>query len=67
MDPLFIKKTGFDIGGIDIVWENNNENLEPYVLEVSPIFDLNPPPPPNYKNSYKLVCVNRILKDIENR
>ena len=51
---LFIKKTGFDIGGIDIVWENNNENLEPYVLEVSPIFDLNPPPPPNYKNSYKL-------------
>ena len=51
---LFIKKTGFDIGGIDIVWENNNENLEPYVLEVSPIFDVNPPPPPDFKDSYKL-------------
>lgn len=51
---LFIKKTGFDIGGIDIAWENNDETLEPYVFEVSPIFDINPPPPSNFKDSYKL-------------
>ena len=50
----FIKKTGFDIGGIDIVWENNDENTEPYVLEVSPIFDVNPPPPLKFNDSYKL-------------
>jgi len=49
----FVKKTGYDIGGIDVVWEDDNEDTEPYVLEVSPIFDMNPPPPINWNESYK--------------
>ena len=67
----FIKKTGFDIGGIDIVWENNDENVEPYVLEVSPIFDVNPPPPSNFKDSYKLFknsnLHNKLKSDLINK
>ena len=40
----FVEMTKFYIGGIDIVWENDNLDSEPYVLEVSPIYDINPPP-----------------------
>lgn len=49
----FVNKTGFDIGGLDIVWEDDDETKEPYILEVSPIFDVNPPPPYGWKDSYK--------------
>jgi glutathione synthase/RimK-type ligase-like ATP-grasp enzyme len=46
----FVEKTGFYIGGIDICWENDDINSSPYVLEVSPIYDINPPPIHEYKN-----------------
>jgi glutathione synthase/RimK-type ligase-like ATP-grasp enzyme len=39
----FIKKTNFYIGGIDICWENDNLDEEPYVLEVSHYYEINPP------------------------
>ena len=45
----FIDKTKFYIGGIDIVWENDDLNSDPYVLEVSPIYDINPPPIGEYE------------------
>lgn len=40
----FIKKTNFYIGGIDICWENDNLDEEPYVMEVSHYYEINPPP-----------------------
>lgn len=52
----FYEKTNLDFCGIDIAWENDDMSSQPIALEVSPIFDLNPPPPPgisNYKE-YKL-------------
>jgi hypothetical protein len=53
----FIKKfsnaTNIDIGGIDICWENNDELTEPFILEISPIFDLNPPSNYNVYSDYK--------------
>lgn len=45
----FIAKTNIYMGGIDIAWENDNFDTEPFVFEVSPIFDLNPPPTDVYK------------------
>jgi hypothetical protein len=49
----FYEKTNLDFCGIDIAWENDDMSLPPIALEVSPIFDLNPPPPlgiTNYKD-----------------
>lgn len=39
---VFYEKTNMKIYGLDVAWENNNFDDEPYILEVSPIFDLNP-------------------------
>jgi lipopolysaccharide biosynthesis glycosyltransferase len=44
----FVNDTQFYMGGIDICWENDNLESDPYVLEVSPIFDINPPPSEQY-------------------
>jgi glutathione synthase/RimK-type ligase-like ATP-grasp enzyme len=44
---------GISMGGVDILWENDDETSEPYVLEVSPIFEINPPPPPGWTLPYK--------------
>ena len=40
----FVKKTNFFMGGIDICWENDDLESDPYVLEVSHYFEINPPP-----------------------
>jgi glutathione synthase/RimK-type ligase-like ATP-grasp enzyme len=48
----FIEKTGIIQGGIDIIWENDDESTEPYILEVSPIFDINPPLPQDWTGNY---------------
>ena len=64
---LFIKKTGFDMGGIDMAWENNDETSEPYAFEVSPIFDINPPPPSNFKDSYKLFKNSNLHYRLKNK
>lgn len=37
-------KLDIGIGGIDMAWENDDIRTEPYLLEVSPIFDINPQP-----------------------
>ena len=63
----FVDKTGYDIGGLDIVWENDDETQEPYVLEVSPIFDLNPPTPPNWQKSYKEFKKHHLFKDFKKK
>jgi glutathione synthase/RimK-type ligase-like ATP-grasp enzyme len=44
---------GISMGGVDILWDNDDESTEPYVLEVSPIFEINPPPPSNWTLPYK--------------
>lgn len=48
----FQKKTGMLQGGIDIIWDNGDESTDPYVLEVSPIFDINPPTPSEWTSDY---------------
>lgn len=44
---------GISLGGVDILWENDDETTEPYVLEVSPIFEVNPPTPEGWTLPYK--------------
>lgn len=63
----FVDKTGYDIGGLDIVWENDDETQEPYVLEVSPIFSLNPPTPPNWNKSYNEFKNHHLFKDFKKK
>ena len=41
----FRKLTNINIGAVDIVWEDNKEETEPYFFEVSPIFSMNVPGP----------------------
>ncbi|CAK9110150.1 unnamed protein product [Durusdinium trenchii] len=43
----FAMATGIDIGGMDLAFPENGEG--PVVFEVSPIFDLNPEPPPEWR------------------
>lgn len=43
----FVEKTNFYAGGIDICWENDDLDSEPYVLEVSHYYEINPPHPDN--------------------
>ena len=38
------KKFGMETGGVDMVWNNDNLKDEPLLLEISPIFELNPIP-----------------------
>eukprot|EP00929_Paragymnodinium_shiwhaense_P070446 TRINITY_DN35678_c0_g2_i2.p1 TRINITY_DN35678_c0_g2~~TRINITY_DN35678_c0_g2_i2.p1 ORF type:complete len:903 (+),score=218.32 TRINITY_DN35678_c0_g2_i2:76-2784(+) len=42
----FARRTGIAIGGMDIAFEDGDNR--PMVLEVSPTFDLNPEPPPEW-------------------
>ena len=37
------KKTGLITGAFDIAWQNDDLETEPYILEVSPSYDPNPP------------------------
>lgn len=47
-----INKIDFPWGGFDIAWQNDDLSTEPFILEVSPIFDPNPPPTKKYENDY---------------
>jgi glutathione synthase/RimK-type ligase-like ATP-grasp enzyme len=59
----FIRKTGMIQGGIDLIWENGDESKEPFVLEVSPIFDINPPLPEDWKECYASFKKSPIFDD----
>lgn len=39
------KKLNLDTGAFDLAWENDDTDTEPYILEVSPIYQPNPIPP----------------------
>lgn len=39
----FRRRTGLDFGGLDVAWADDDRTTEPFVFEVSPIFDVNPP------------------------
>eukprot|EP00929_Paragymnodinium_shiwhaense_P079247 TRINITY_DN41242_c0_g1_i1.p1 TRINITY_DN41242_c0_g1~~TRINITY_DN41242_c0_g1_i1.p1 ORF type:complete len:333 (+),score=53.57 TRINITY_DN41242_c0_g1_i1:97-1095(+) len=41
----FADKMELRMGGVDLCWENDDFTLDPTVFEVSPVFDMNPPPP----------------------
>ena len=45
-------KLNIQTGAFDLVWENNDYNMEPYFLEVSPSYQPNPEPPGNLKQTY---------------
>ena len=47
-----VKKIDFPWGAFDVAWENDALETEPFILEVSPCFDPNPPPPEQYKDNY---------------
>ena len=47
-----IEKIDFPWGGFDIAWDNDDLESEPFVLEVSPCFDPNPPPPLKFADDY---------------
>ena len=47
-----INKINFPWGGLDIAWNNDDFSCEPYVLEVSPCFEPNPPPPAEFGDNY---------------
>lgn len=44
------RKTGLTTGAFDIAWENDDIDTEPYILEVSPYYQPNPPMPFNVNN-----------------
>ena len=44
----FAEATGVRTGAMDVVWPHDDLREIPVVLEVSPIFDANPPPPPGW-------------------
>lgn len=46
------KKMELPWGGLDIAWENDDLQSIPKILEVSPCFDPNPPPPKKLMNNY---------------
>ncbi len=46
------KKTGLSTGAFDLVWVDNDMNLEPYILEISPSYQPNPPIPKSINTSY---------------
>ena len=48
----FAEATGVSTGGMDVVWPQDNLNEVPMVLEVSPIFDANPPTPDGWAGPY---------------
>ena len=48
----FYNKTHMVLVGIDIAWENDDYITEPFCLEVSPIFDVNPTPPVSFAGTY---------------
>lgn len=47
-----IKKIEFPWGAFDVAWDLDDLNSEPYILEVSPSFEPNPPPPSGYLGDY---------------
>jgi glutathione synthase/RimK-type ligase-like ATP-grasp enzyme len=47
-----IKKIDFPWGAFDIAWDHDDLSTEPLILEVSPGFSPNPPPPQRYINNY---------------
>ncbi|CAE7534053.1 cofF, partial [Symbiodinium natans] len=50
----FANQTGIPVGGVDLIWQEKNPDLqkEPFTLEVSPTSDINPPSPPDWKEGY---------------
>ncbi|OLQ07173.1 hypothetical protein AK812_SmicGene9511 [Symbiodinium microadriaticum] len=46
----FAEATGIDIGGMDIAFPEGSDSEGPVVFEVSPIFDLNPEPPEEWRS-----------------
>lgn len=47
-----INKIQFPWGGFDIAWKHDDFSTEPYVLEVSPCFEPNPPPRLGFEDDY---------------
>ncbi|MDA8944043.1 hypothetical protein N9I32_01620 [Porticoccaceae bacterium] len=47
-----VKNLDIRTGAFDITWENDNLDGEPFVLEVSPFYQPNPPPGKSVKTSY---------------
>lgn len=47
-----LQKTGLRTGAFDLVWENNDYSMMPFVLEVSPSYQPNPKPPKLINQTY---------------
>jgi hypothetical protein len=57
------KQLGLVTAGFDVAYDNDDMNSEPYILEVSPSYQLNPPLPLKFKNipyySYKKIVFDK--------
>jgi hypothetical protein len=55
-----VRKLGLRTGALDIAWEKDDTLTPPLILEVSPVYQPNPEPPPRYRHmpyyEYKKKC-----------
>lgn len=56
-------RLGMRWAAIDIAWDHDDLETEPYVLEVSPCFDPNPAPPPRFHDDYYSYKFDTRLRD----
>jgi glutathione synthase/RimK-type ligase-like ATP-grasp enzyme len=58
-----LRRLGMRWAALDVAWDKDDVNTEPYVLEVSPGFDPNPAPPVRFRDDYREYKYSVRLRD----